>query len=121
MSSPRVRKNIGSWSRCGNHGTGNVLRRNCIYPPTFEGTEGYTLQNNLYVDPPTSTPRTRTSGCRRAVPVRRSWIIPTFRGRARYLSRASVRSLPRSDSGSGSRRVNCRAESRPAVARAQAL
>ena len=51
MTSPRVRKNITSWSPCGSHGTGNVLRRNCIYPATFEGTEGYALQNNLHVDP----------------------------------------------------------------------
>ena len=51
MTSPRVRKNITSWSPCGNHGTGNVLRHNCIYPPTFEGTEGYSLQSNLHVDP----------------------------------------------------------------------
>jgi hypothetical protein len=51
MTAPRVRKNITSWSPCGNHGTGNVLRRNCIYPPTFEGTEGYSLQSNLHVDP----------------------------------------------------------------------
>jgi hypothetical protein len=48
---PRVRKNITSWSPCGKHGTGNVLRRNCVYPPTFEGTEGYALQGNLHVDP----------------------------------------------------------------------
>jgi Right handed beta helix region len=48
---PRVRKNITSWSPCGKHGTGNVLRRNCIYPATFEGTEGYALQGNLHVDP----------------------------------------------------------------------
>ena len=51
MTSPRVRKNITSWSPCGSHGTGNVLRHNCIYPATFEGTEGYALQNNLHVDP----------------------------------------------------------------------
>jgi hypothetical protein len=48
---PRVRKNITSWSPCGKHGTGNVLRHNCIHPATFEGTEGYALQNNLHVDP----------------------------------------------------------------------
>ena len=46
-----VRKNITSWSPCGSHGTGNVLRHNCIFPATFEGTEGYALQNNLHVDP----------------------------------------------------------------------
>jgi Right handed beta helix region len=51
MTAPRVRKNITSWSPCGNHGTGNVLRHNCINPPTFEGTEGYALQSNLHVDP----------------------------------------------------------------------
>ena len=51
LSHPRVRKNITSWSPCGRHGTGNVLRRNCIYPATFEGPEGYSLQSNLYVDP----------------------------------------------------------------------
>lgn len=51
LSHPRVRKNITSWSPCGRHGTGNVFRRNCIYPATFEGPEGYSLQNNLYVDP----------------------------------------------------------------------
>ena len=51
MTFPRVRKNITSWSPCGSHGTGNVLRHNCIYPATFEGTEGYALQNNLHVDP----------------------------------------------------------------------
>jgi hypothetical protein len=51
MSFPRVRKNITSWSPCGKHGTGNVLRRNCIHPATFEGAEGYALQNNLHVDP----------------------------------------------------------------------
>ena len=51
MTSPRVRKNITSWSPCGSHGTGNVLRHNCIHPATFEGTEGYALQSNLHVDP----------------------------------------------------------------------
>jgi Right handed beta helix region len=50
FSHPRVRKNITSWSPCGSEGIGNVLRHNCIYPPTFEG-DGYALQNNLYVDP----------------------------------------------------------------------
>lgn len=51
ITNPRVRKSITSWSPCGKHGSGNVLRRNCIYPPTFEGTEGYALQGNLHVDP----------------------------------------------------------------------
>ena len=51
MTSPRVRKNITSWTPCGSHGTGNVLRHNCIHPATFEGTEGYALQSNLHVDP----------------------------------------------------------------------
>jgi Right handed beta helix region len=51
FSHPRVRDNITSWSPCGQQGTGNVLRRNCIYPATFEGPEGYSLQNNLHVDP----------------------------------------------------------------------
>ena len=51
LAHPRVRKNITSWSPCGSHGTGNVLRRNCIYPATFEGSEGYALEGNLYVDP----------------------------------------------------------------------
>ena len=50
FSHPRVRKNITSWSSCGIDGIGNVLRRNCIYPATFEG-DGFALQNNLYVDP----------------------------------------------------------------------
>jgi hypothetical protein len=51
MAHPRVKENVGSWSGCGRHGTGNVLRENCIWPATFEGTEGYSLVNNLYVDP----------------------------------------------------------------------
>jgi hypothetical protein len=51
LTTPRVRKNITSWSPCGKHGSGNVLRRNCIHPATFEGTEGYALQNNFHVDP----------------------------------------------------------------------
>ena len=51
LSHPRVRDNITSWSPCGRHGTGNVLRHNCIYPATFEGPEGYALQGNLHVDP----------------------------------------------------------------------
>ena len=51
ISHPRVRKNITSWSPCGKHGSGNVLRENCIWPATFEGPEGYALVNNLYVEP----------------------------------------------------------------------
>ncbi len=52
LSHPRVKENVGSWSGCGKHGTGNVLRENCIWPPTFqkEGV-GFTLLNNLYVEP----------------------------------------------------------------------
>ena len=52
MSHPRVKENVGSWSGCGKHGTGNVLRENCIWPPTFQKAgEGFTLLNNLYVEP----------------------------------------------------------------------
>ncbi len=51
ISHPRVRKNITSWTPCGKHGTGNVLRGNCIWPATFEGAEGYSLVNNLHVEP----------------------------------------------------------------------
>jgi hypothetical protein len=51
LSHPRVRDNITSWTPCGQHGSGNVLRHNCIHPPTFEGPEGYTLEANLHVDP----------------------------------------------------------------------
>ena len=51
ISHPRVRKNITSWTPCGKHGTGNVLRENCIWPATFEGAEGYSLVNNLHVEP----------------------------------------------------------------------
>ena len=50
LSHPRVRKNITSWSSCGIDGIGNVLRRNCIYPATFEG-DGYALEGNLHVAP----------------------------------------------------------------------
>ncbi len=51
ISHPRVRKNITSWTPCGKHGTGNVLRANCIWPPTFEGAEGYSLVGNLHIEP----------------------------------------------------------------------
>ena len=52
MSHPRVKENVGSWSGCGKHGTGNILRENCIWPPTFQKAgEGFTLLNNLYVEP----------------------------------------------------------------------
>ncbi len=52
MSHPRVKENVGSWSGCGKHGTGNVLRENCIWPPTFQAEgEGFTLVNNFYVEP----------------------------------------------------------------------
>ena len=52
MSHPRVKENVGSWSGCGKHGTGNVLRENCIWPPTFQKAgEGFTLVNNFYVEP----------------------------------------------------------------------
>jgi hypothetical protein len=51
MSHPRVRDNITSWTPCGKHGSGNVLRQNCIWPATFEGPEGYSLVGNLYVEP----------------------------------------------------------------------
>ena len=52
LSHPRVKENVGSWSGCGKHGTGNVLRENCIWPPTFQKAgEGFTLLNNLYVEP----------------------------------------------------------------------
>jgi hypothetical protein len=51
ISHPRVRDNITSWTPCGKHGTGNVLRQNCIWPATFEGPEGYSLAGNLYVEP----------------------------------------------------------------------
>ncbi len=50
MSHPRVRSNITSWTPCGHEGTGNLLRENCIWPATFEG-HGFTLLNNLYVQP----------------------------------------------------------------------
>lgn len=50
LSHPRVRKNITSWSSCGIDGIGNVLRRNCIFPATFEG-DGFALQGNLNVEP----------------------------------------------------------------------
>ena len=51
LAHPNVKENVGSWSGCGKHGTGNVLRENCIWPATFEGTEGYSLVNNFHVDP----------------------------------------------------------------------
>jgi hypothetical protein len=51
LSHPRVKQNVGSWSGCGKHGTGNVLRENCIWPPTFDGEEGFSLVNNFYVEP----------------------------------------------------------------------
>ena len=52
LSHPRVKENVGSWSGCGKHGTGNVLRENCIWPPTFQKAgEGFTLVNNFYVEP----------------------------------------------------------------------
>ena len=52
LSHPRVKENVGSWSGCGRHGTGNVLRENCIWPPTFQKAgEGFALQNNFYVEP----------------------------------------------------------------------
>ena len=52
LSHPRVKENVGSWSGCGKHGTGNILRENCIWPPTFQKAgEGFTLLNNFYVEP----------------------------------------------------------------------
>jgi hypothetical protein len=52
LSHPRVKENVGSWSGCGKHGTGNVLRENCIWPPTFQKAgEGFALVNNFYVEP----------------------------------------------------------------------
>ena len=52
LSHPRVKENVGSWSGCGKHGTGNILRENCIWPPTFQAEgEGFTLLNNFYVEP----------------------------------------------------------------------
>jgi parallel beta helix pectate lyase-like protein len=52
LSHPRVKENVGSWSGCGQHGTGNVLRENCIWPPTFQKAGvGFTLLNNFYVAP----------------------------------------------------------------------
>jgi hypothetical protein len=52
LSHPRVKENVGSWSGCGKHGTGNVLRENCIWPATFQKAgEGFALVNNFYVEP----------------------------------------------------------------------
>jgi hypothetical protein len=52
LSFPRVKENVGSWSGCGKHGSGNVLRENCIWPPTFQKAgEGFALVNNFYVEP----------------------------------------------------------------------
>ena len=54
LSHPRVKENVGSWSGCGKHGTGNILRENCIWPPTFQKAGvGFTLLNNFYVEPRT--------------------------------------------------------------------
>ena len=48
LSHPRVKENVGSWSGCGKHGTGNVLRENCIWPPTFQKAgEGFALREQL--------------------------------------------------------------------------
>ena len=51
LAHPKVKENVGSWSGCGKPGTGNVLRENCIWPATFEGTKGHSLMNNFHVDP----------------------------------------------------------------------
>ena len=52
LSHPRVKENVGSWSGCGKQGTGNILRENCIWPPTFRAEgEGFSLVNNFYVEP----------------------------------------------------------------------
>ena len=51
LSHPNVKQNVGSWSGCGKHGTGNILRENCIWPATFDGEEGFSLLNNFYVAP----------------------------------------------------------------------
>jgi hypothetical protein len=55
LSHPRVRDNVTSWSSCGVDGIGNILRRNCIYPATFEGS-GFTQDGNLYVAPAYADP-----------------------------------------------------------------
>ena len=52
LSHPRVKENVGSWSGCGKHGTGNVLRENCIWPPrSRRRAMGFALVNNFYVEP----------------------------------------------------------------------
>ena len=52
MSHPRVRKNITLLVALRQaRAPATSCAQNCIWPPTFEGAEGFTLLNNLYVEP----------------------------------------------------------------------